>query len=448
MVARMIPFSLRSFSRAGLALAAGFSLVQANVSAQVIKPVALRLVAEGYVSPLNLIPFTDGSGRVLIGDQMGVVKLLSREGPAKVFLDLRPKLTALKNGFDERGLLGLALHPKFNDNGKFYIYYSAPLRKDGPEKWDHTSHISEFRTLPNDRSQADPAYEKLLLQIDKPQANHNSGRIAFGPDGFLYIGVGDGGNGSDVGLGHAPEGNGQTLSTHLGKILRIDVDSGNPYGVPKDNPFVGNPKVKPEIYAFGMRNPWGLSFDRGGARELFVADVGQSRFEEVNIIAKGGNHGWNLREGFEGFDPKAPLVKPATRAEKDAEGRAFVDPAFVYKNAKGFPNDPAAGGTSITGGYVYRGQAIPSLTGRYVFADWSRTWNKADGGLYVATRSEPGSGKPWRVEALMLAGVPETGLGKCIVALGENADGELYVMTNDERGLIGETGKVFKIVPQ
>ena len=444
----MNPVSLGKFVRGGLVLAVGFSLSVASLSAQVPKPVGLRLVAEGYVSPINLIPFEDGSGRVLIGDQIGVVKLLSKEGPAKVFLDLRPKITKLKNGFDERGLLGIALHPKFNDSGKFYIYYSAPLRAGGPEKWDHTSHLSEFRTLPNDRSQADPAYEKLLLQIDQPQANHNSGRMAFGPDGLLYFGVGDGGGGNDVGLGHAPQGNGQDLTTHLGKILRIDVNSGNPYSVPKDNPFVGNSKARPEIYAFGLRNPWGLSFDRGGQRELLVADVGQNRFEEVNIIVKGGNYGWNLREGFQGFDPKAPLKQPETMAEKDAEERPFVDPAIVYKNAKGFPKDADAGGTSITGGYVYRGKAIPHLVGKYVFADWSRIWTKSDGAVYVATRPEAGANKPWKIELLPLASHPDGQLNKCVVALGESADGELYVMTNDGRGLEGETGKVFKLVPQ
>lgn len=443
----MNPFSLRKLVCGGLMVAAGCSLSSSTASAQVTKPVALRLVAEGYVSPINLIPFEDGSGRVLIGDQVGVIKLLSKEGPAKVFLDLRPKLTKLKDGFDERGVLGIALHPKFNANGKFYVYYSAPLRAGGPEKWDHTSHVSEFRTLPDDRSQADPSYEKRLLQIDQPQANHNSGRMAFGPDGFLYISSGDGGNGSDVGLGHPPQGNGQDLTTHLGKVLRIDVDSGSPYGVPKDNPFVGNSKARPEIYAFGMRNPWGLSFDRGGSRELFVSDVGQNRFEEVNIIVKGGNYGWNLREGFEGFDPKAPLKAAETRAEKDAEGRPFQDPIFVYKNAKGFPKDADAGGTSITGGYVYRGKAIPQLAGCYVFADWSRIWTKSDGAVYYASRPEA-PGKPWRMQLLPLAGLPNGELGKCIVALGENADGELYVMTNDGRGLVGETGKVFKLVPQ
>jgi len=243
------------------------------------------------------------------------VKLLSREGTPKVFFDIRAKLTKLKEGFDERGLLGLALHPKFKENGKFYAYYSAPARAGIPEKWDHTSHISEFRTLPNDRTQADPNYERLLLEIDKPQANHNSGRIAFGPDGFLYIGVGDGGNGSDVGVGHPPEGNGQTLTTHLGKVLRIDVDSGNPYGIPKDNPFANHKTARPEIFAFGLRNPWGLSFDRGGQRQLFLADVGQNMFEEVNIIVNGGNYGWNLREGYSGFDPKNPLKTPDTKPD-------------------------------------------------------------------------------------------------------------------------------------
>jgi glucose/arabinose dehydrogenase len=167
-------------------------------------------------------------------------------------------------------------------------------------------------------------------------------------------------------------------------------------------------------------------------------------FEEVNIIVNGGNYGWNLREGYSGFDPKNPLKTPDTKPEKDAEGRPFVDPILIYKNAKGFQNDPDAGGTSITGGYVYRGKAIPHLTGKYIFGDWSRSWTKVDGAVYVAT--PPASGTRWTREALALASHPEGKLNACVVAFGENADGEIYVMTNDNRGLIGETGKVYKLV--
>src|SRR6185503_16436268 len=251
--------------------------------------IALKQVADGFTSPTVIAPMPDG--RLLIADQIGTVHILNKDGSKaeQLFLDVRPKLTKLNTAFDERGLLGLALHPKFKENGKIYVYYSAPKRAEAPADWDHTSHLSEFKVA-NDK--VDLASERLLLAFDKPYFNHNSGRTIFGPDGYLYIAVGDGGNANDQ--GKRPEtGNGQNLDTFMGKILRIDINKGQPYGIPQDNPFVGG-KGKPEIYAYGLRNPWAISFDRGGKHELFAADVGQDRFEEVNIITKGGNYGWNL----------------------------------------------------------------------------------------------------------------------------------------------------------
>lgn len=411
--------------------------------------IALKQVAEGFISPLALIPLEDGSGRLLVADQVGTVHVLSKEGQIreKLFLDVRDRLAKLNDGFDERGLLGLALHPKFQRNRRLFVCYSAPLRKDAPADWDHTSQISEFKVRDDNSLEVDPASEKVLLQIDKPYFNHNGGRMAFGPDGFLYISVGDGGNGNDVGRGHSPQGNGQDTTTLLGKMLRIDVDKGTPYGIPTDNPFAAG-KGRPEIYAYGLRNPWGISFDRGGKRELFAADVGQDRFEEINIIVKGGNYGWNIREGFGCFDPKKPTKPPEDCPKVGANGEPLLDPIIAYKNLKGFAKDPDAMGTSVTGGYVYRGKALPKLKGRYLFADWSRLWVKADGVLFVATRPASKDAKAWSLETLDLVAQPNGRIGKYVVALGQDAEGEVYILTNDSNRVAGKTGRIFKLVPE
>jgi glucose/arabinose dehydrogenase len=364
----------------------------------------------------------------------------------KPFLDLRGKLTN-KVDFDERGLLGLALHPRFQETKRFYVYYSAPRRASAPADWDHTSHVSEFKVSQNNPLEADPASERIILQIDEPFFNHNSGRMAFGPnDGFLYIATGDGGNSNDQGK-RPPQGNAQNRDTLLGKILRIDVNKGNPYGIPTDNPFADGKNGRPEIFAYGLRNPWGISFDRGGTHQLFAAEVGQTRFEEINIIVKGGNYGWNIREALECFNPKDPQ-KPLQDCPKvGALGEPLIEPIAAYKNANGFRNDPEALGTSITGGYVYRGKALPQLNGQYIFADWSRNFVVAMGTVLVAKPPGSGNGK-WTIEPLDLATHPKGALKAFAVALGEDADGELYIMTNASNGLRGKTGKIHKLVAQ
>lgn len=416
-------------------------------SGAVAAPVGLNLFAEGFTSPIVLVPLPDGSGRLLVADQIGIIYVVSRQGKvqAQPFLDLRDRLTKLNNGFDERGILGLALHPKFRENRKFYIYYSAPRRKEAPAQFDHTSHISEFTAKANDLAQADPASERLLLEIDKPQFNHNCGRTVFGPDGFLYIGVGDGGAANDSGVGHSPQGNGQDTTKLLGKILRIDVDSGKPYGIPKDNPFADGKDGRPEIFAYGVRNPWGISFDRGGARQLFAADVGQDSFEEINIIKNGGNYGWRIREGFVCFDPKNPTRPPADCPKVGARGEPLLDPIIAYKNFKRFANDPEARGISVTGGYVYRGQELPDLAGKYIFADWSRSMALPDGVLFVATPPSSADGK-WTMDTLQVTGLEGGKLNACVIAFGEDGNGELYILTNTTNAITGKTGKVYKLV--
>jgi len=430
-------------------------LPRAIAESNSVSNIGLKLITEGLGAPMALAAIPDGSGRILLAEQNGVIHLLDRDGKRgeQLFLDLRPKMVAINKGMEERGLLGLALHPQFNSNRKLYVAYSAPLRTNAPPKWDHTQRLSEFK-VGADFASADPASERVILEIDEPDWNHNSGRIAFGPDGFLYMSVGDGGAFNDVGdvargRGHPPEGFGQRLDTLLGKVLRLDVDRGNPYGIPRDNPYADGKKGLPEIFAYGLRNPWGMSFDRGGKRDLILADVGQDRWEEINVIVNGGNYGWRLREGFDGFDPKNPRSAPTNSVTVGADGKPFVDPVLAYKTLRGRGTESNAFGVTVTGGYIYRGKAFPSLVGKYIFADWSRSMAIPDGTLLVAT-IPPGNtaGARWTVEPLAVKDFPNGRIKSYIWALGEDADGELYVLANGMNSAFGTRGKVFKLVPQ
>jgi Glucose / Sorbosone dehydrogenase len=419
--------------------------------------IGLKLLAEGFTSPTALMTLDDGTERLLVADQIGVVYVLTKDGvkEEQPFFDVRSRLAQLKEAFDERGLLGLALHPRFKESRKVYMAYSAPLRPSAPQDWFNapdfkasdtsTFRVSEFRVLPNDSGHLDPASERVLLEIDKPYFNHNGGCIAFGPDGYLYISVGDGGNANDEGRGHSPQGNGQDTTVLLGKILRIDVDKGNPYVVPADNPFADGKKGRPEIFAYGMRNAWRISFDRGGSHELFAGDVGQTMYEEVDIIVKGGNYGWNIREGFHCFNAKDALHPRADCPKVGASGEPLLDPVLEYKNINGHRKDPEARGISITGGYVYRGKALPQLEGRYVFGDWSRNFVLPDGVLLVASRPGSPAEKAWTLKPLELSSPQK--IGAFIVAFGQDAEGELYVLTNGRNMITGNTGKVYKLAP-
>jgi len=409
--------------------------------------IGLKLLAEGFTSPTALMTLDDGSGRLLVADQIGVIYVLAKDGAKaeQPFFDARSRLTKLKDAFDERGLLGLALHPRFKENRKIYVTYSAPLRSGAPADWDDTLRVSEFKVTENDPARVDPGSERVLLEIDKPYFNHNGGCIAFGPEGHLYISVGDGGNANDEGKGHSPQGNGQDTAVLLGKILRIDVDKGNPYAIPADNPFADGKKGRPEIYAYGIRNAWRISFDRGGSHELFAGDVGQTMYEELDIIVKGGNYGWNLREGFHCFNLKDPLHPQEDCPKVGAAGEPLLDPAFEYKNINGNRRDPEARGISITGGYVYRGKALPQLEGKYVFGDWSRNFVVPDGVMLVASRPASPAEKGWTLKALELASPQK--IGAFIVAFGQDAEGELFVLTNGRNMITGTTGKVYKLTP-
>ncbi len=414
--------------------------------------VSLRQVADGLVQPTAMAALPDGSA--LVADQVGVLHRMRPSGglDAEPVLSLTNRLSKLNHGsFDERGLLCVAIHPGFASNRRVFFAYTVPRRASAPADFDCALRISEFRLPAAEPLRVDPDSEKVVLEIDHPYFNHNGGRLAFGPDGFLYISSGDGGGpkGCDIGNGHPPEGNGQNLRTLLAKILRVDVDQpdaarGTAYRVPSDNPFADGKAGLPEIWAYGMRNPWSLTFDRAGDRALYVADIGQMRWEEINVIRRGGNYGWPLREGFEGMNREQPALPATSRSEKGLLGEPLLDPIAVYKNPSAFKGDPEALGISITGGYVYRGKALHGLQGDYVFGDWSGAQGTPQGRLFVARRPADGRGT-WKIDMIRVEG-PGKMFG-CVCSLGEDNDGELYVLSNGSTSLRPGRGKVWRLEP-
>jgi glucose/arabinose dehydrogenase len=420
--------------------------------------VGLRLVADGLTSPVTLTSPGDGSGRLFIVDQIGLIRVLMPDGTLtpEPFLDLRSRIVPLMPGFDERGLLGLAFHPRYASNGRFFVFYSAPLRAGAPAGFDTTSTIAEFRVSAANPNRADPGSERILLQVDKPQFNHNAGTLLFGPDdGYLYISVGDGGGADDVGLGHVEDwyaanegGNGQDIQQNLlGDLLRIDVDAGSPYRVPADNPFTATPGCADgcdETWAYGFRNPYRMSFDLGGNHDLFVGDAGQELWEEVSIAVKGGNFGWNVKEGTHCFSTANPDVSPpacpsSVGAGHPRAGDPLIDPVIEYPNH----HQPDGLGATVIGGHVYRGRALPQFSGRYVFGDWSREFEEPDGSLFVAKPRKQGL---WMMQQLRVATSPAGRLGHYVLGFGQDPAGEMYVLTTDQTGPTGTTGQVFKLV--
>jgi glucose/arabinose dehydrogenase len=444
-----------------IALFAATLLAAGAASAQAQGPaVGVRLVADGLTSPITLVPVADGSGRRFIVDQAGTIRLLTADGRLlpTPFLDLRSRIVPLMPDFDERGVLGLAFHPGYPANGRFFVYYSAPLRPGAPAGYDHTARLSEFRVSAGDPNRADPASERVLLEIDKPQFNHNGGTVAFGPrDGYLYMSIGDGGGADDVGLGHVEDwytanegGNGQDIQQNLlGNILRIDVDRGAPYAIPADNPFAGTPGCADgcdEIWAYGLRNPYRMSFDMGGARDLFVADAGQELWEEVSIAVSGGNFGWNVKEGAHCFstdnpDESPPECPDVVGAPHPRAGDPLLDPVIEYQNA----HNPLGGGVghAIVGGHVYRGAELRQFSGDYIFGDWSREEEEPDGSLLLAKSRKSGL---WKVQQLQVTTRPTRRLGHFVIGFGQDLAGEMYVLTTDEPGPSGTTGRVYRLV--
>lgn len=403
--------------------------------------VGVELVADGLTAPVAMAYPNDGSGRLFIVDLTGKIHIVSPDGQMlpDPFLDLSGLIVPLNPNYDERGVLGLAFHPDYANNGRFFVYYAIPLRPEAPPDWDHTNVVAEFNVSADDPNVADLASQKTVLQIDQPQVNHNAGHITFGPDGYLYVPIGDGGGANDTDLGHTPGlGNGQDLSNLHGSILRIDVngDPGN-YSVPADNPFVSQAGAAPEIYAYGLRNPYHISFDRGGNNELYAADAGQELYEEVSIITAGGNYGWNIKEGTHCFDPNNPDVSPAECATTGANGEPLIDPIVEYSHDEV--------GVVVVGGYVYRGSAMPNLEGYYIFGDYTTGDSEApDGTLLWAEPSDAGG--MWAWGELAVAGMTNERLGAYVLGIGEGSDGELYVLTSRNSGPTGDTGQVWRLV--
>jgi glucose/arabinose dehydrogenase len=371
-----------------------------------------------FTRPLWMVEPPDGSKRFFVVEQRGKVLILPQDrngAETKTFLDISDRRPYVQN---EEGLLCLAFHPGFKTNGAFYIYYSqqAPKR----------TVLSEMRVSKTDYNQADVATERIVMEIPQPYWNHKGSQLGFGPDGYLYFSLGDGGLGGD------PHNVGQSGHHLLAKILRIDVDSrtGNlPYGIPKDNPFVakdaqGNPKadpfdtlpegIRPEIWAYGLRNVWRMSFDRETG-ELWAGDVGQNKWEEIDLIVKGGNYGWSVREGFHEFKRDKPQGTP-------------IDPVIEYGHNPGlaaeskFPDHSP--GLSVTGGYVYRGKKFPALRGVYVYGDFTA-------GTIWGLRYEKGQLISY---GTLVKGNPQ----RTIPSFAEDSDGELYLVSFD--------GKIYEFV--
>lgn len=349
-----------------------------------------------FQRPIVVTHSNDGTNRLFVAEQDGIIKVMPNDQKveeASVFLDIDERCV-YKDNQNEEGLLGFAFHPKYKENGQLFVYYTTASA-------EHTSVISRFNVSKTDPNAADPASEVEILRIPQPFWNHNGGTICFGPDGMLYVGLGDGGSGND------PDGNGQNLTTLLGSILRIDVDqqeAGRQYAIPKDNPFVGKTvpgkrgqpvPVREEIYAYGLRNVWRMAFDHKTGT-LWAADVGQNLWEEINVIRSGGNYGWNIREAKHWFRPDG----------NDVPNPNLIDPIWEYHHEIG---------KSITGGNVYRGTRVPELVGKYVYADYVT-------GLLWALEYDAASGK-------VIANHSLTGLKQPVMSFGEDENGDTYFTT-------------------
>ncbi len=489
-------------TNAGSPLAATFSNNESHTTLTPIPSfnaeIGLELVAANFTAPMMATSPQDGTERLFVVDQIGLVKIIDANKTMlpEPYLDLRDNLVNLNPTYDERGLLSIAFHPEYQQNGKVYAFYSAPLRPEAPEGWSCTNHISEFQVDSENPNAVNISSEKVLMYIDKPYENHNGGELAFGPDGYLYISVGDGGKANDVGNGHTPGiGNAQDLTKIYGKILRIDVDStetwglplqnatgnqtgnqtenpseptwttfaGSLYGIPSDNPFVDTEPeildsyayktVPPEIYAYGFRNPAYMAFDARGANALFVAMAGQNLFESVLIVLNGGNYGWNIREGTHCFDPNAPTAPGGSCNITGLLGEPLIGPIFEGGHDLGIV---------IVGGDVYRGNSVVGLQGRYIFGYWSDSRTVGNGTLLAATPPATWAAPPstaadltpeenamWDAQIVNVTNRDNETLGMFLRGFGEDINLDMYVMTNDVGGPDNSTstGKIWKIVP-
>ncbi|GAA4317870.1 PQQ-dependent sugar dehydrogenase [Compostibacter hankyongensis] len=363
----------------------------------------LEKITDSLDGPVALENAHDGSGRLFVGEQGGRIRIIKDGKLLKTpFLDIRSSLVHMENKYMNMGLLGFAFHPDFKNNGRFFVHYIAPSHKKG---FSNKSVLEEFRVSRDNPDKAEST-GRVILEVDQPAQNRNGGNIAFGKDGDLYMSFGDGGD------KHGKAGNSQDLDQLLGKIIRIDVDHGSPYRVPDDNPFVDK-KARPEIWAYGFRMPWRISFD-AATGALFCGDVGESNYEEVDLIRKGGNYGWRVMEASHVHDTSLY-----------GDGGGFIAPITEYKHSTG---------VCLIGGYVYRGSRSPALQGRYVFGDWSGR------AFYLEQK-----GDQWIRHRCRFEGRPDTTLPFKINSFGEGEDRELYMVTQDTVGALSPTGVIYHV---
>jgi glucose/arabinose dehydrogenase len=410
------------------------------------REVTLETVVTGLTAPNwgTAVPGCSAlEGRLVVTDQTGLLWSVNlATGATSVLLDVSDRLVSLgvagPGTFDERGFLGVAFHPDYGDSGRLYTYTSEPVAgsadfstmPDGVDP-NHQSVVSEWQVPEpcNPDAVVDPTSRREVLRVDEPQFNHDAGCLVFGPDGMLYVSLGDGGAADDQGVGHVPGGNGQDPGNVLGTILRIDPDGSDAangqYGVPADNPFVDESGVLDEIYAYGFRNPFRISFDsRTG--DLYAADVGQNDVEEVDVVEAGGNYGWREKEGSFCFDPNGSDPGFVFECDPEDTPKDLVDPVAEYDQDEGI---------AVVGGFLYRGEAIPPLRGRYVFGDFFQPATET-GRLFYLERND-------RIRELRFAD-RET-LGFSLLGFGQDAEGELYVLANETGTPFGDTGVVLRV---
>jgi glucose/arabinose dehydrogenase len=445
----------------GVTALAYLPAARAIAAAQLFPPIQtgsisvnLTPVATGLTAPVDARSGPVADGRLYVTDQAGKVQIYQNNALQGTLIDVSSRLTPLQAGYDERGLLGFAFDPSFNDQGsqgfhKVYTYTSeaingaADFTVPNPSPMNCQNVVAEWTVDPA-TNQVLPASRREIMRIDKPLFNHNGGPFQFGPDGKLYIALGDGGNANDVGDGHnAAIGNAQDTTVALGKILRIDPHGNNSanhqYGIPTDNPFVNAtaPNTVKEIYAYGVRNPYRFSFDSGGTHQLIVADVGQDNIEEIDKVTKGANLGWHYKEGTFAFDPTNGHVTsdlstvPTNLTDPNGSAITLTDPVAEYDHTQGI---------AIVGGFVYRGSLLPQLQGKYVFGDFSRSFGAPSGRLFYLDLTTGEISE-------FLNGLKDIN-PQFVKGMGEGADHELYLLTSTTLGPAGTTGTVFEIVPE
>lgn len=458
----LLLLSISVLSFAGIGLAQMDQL--ADPVQQSDKTIKLETLTTGLTAP-NWGTFAPGDEmRLFVTDQDGILWAIDlASGDKSVFADLSGLIVPLgafgPGSFDERGLLGVAFHPDYPSNGLLYTLTSEPVSGQADFSTmppgataNHQAVIREWQVpFPGDpASVVDPASSRELLRIDEPQFNHNGGAVNFGHDGMLYIALGDGGNRDDEGDGHGT-GNAQDTSNVLGSILRIDPGGTNSangqYGIPTDNPFVGMLGYVDEIFAYGFRNPFRFSFDMATG-DLYVGDVGQDDLEEVDVVVAGGNYGWNIKEGSFCFDPNGSGPGFAFKQELcPDEPPGLIDPVAEYNTADSLEQNDD--GRAVVGGFVYRGNQIPALAGRYVFGDYTRfvePGENRDGRLFFLNKKnivKENRIKESKIFEFTLMGQDK--LDMAVLGFGQDAHGELYVLTNAPGVPFGDTGVIYRI---